>query len=78
MTRFPILAIIKPLDEHESIVDHQIYQFYPETGTQYNKPGNVTMTVNDNDAFFIQETHGWNLRVRLWKKRQNQHTRKIE
>ena len=43
----PILDIKEALEEDESIVNYQIYQFYPESGTQLNNPGNITITVNN-------------------------------
>ena len=47
-----ILDINQALDEDESIVNYQLYQFYPETGTQLNNPGNITITVNNSDNFY--------------------------
>ena len=48
----PILDIKEGLDEDESIVNYQFYQFYPESGTQLNNPGNITITVNNSDNFY--------------------------
>ena len=48
----PILDIKEELEEDESIVNYQIYQFYPESGTQLNNPGNITITVNNSDNFY--------------------------
>ena len=47
-----ILDIKEGLEEDESIVNYQFYQFYPESGTQLNNPGNVTITVNNSDNFY--------------------------
>ena len=48
----PILDIEEPLREDDSIDNYQFYQFYPETGTQLNNPGNITLTVNNSDNFY--------------------------
>ena len=48
----PILDIKEASEEDESIVNYQIYQFYPESGTQLNNPGNVTITVNNSNNFY--------------------------
>ena len=47
-----LLNIKESLEEDESIVNYQCYQFYPETGTQLNNPGNITITVNNSDNFY--------------------------
>ena len=47
-----LLNIKEALEEDESIVNYQCYQFYPETGTQLNNPGNITITVNNSDNFY--------------------------
>ena len=47
-----LLDITEALEEDESIVNYQCYQFYPETGTQLNNPGNITITVNNSDNFY--------------------------
>ena len=47
-----ILDIKQGLEEDESIVNYQLYQFYPESGTQLNNPGNITITVNNSDNFY--------------------------
>lgn len=47
-----ILNLEETLGEDESIVNYQYYQFYPETGSQLNSPGNVTITVNNSDNFY--------------------------
>ena len=47
-----ILDIKQGLEEDESIVNYQLYQFYPESGTQLNNPGNITITVNNRDNFY--------------------------
>ncbi len=48
----PILDIKEQLEVDESIVNYQLYQFYPESGTQLNNPGNITITVNNSDNFY--------------------------
>ena len=48
----PIFDIKEALEEDESVVNYQFYQFYPETGTQLNNPRNVTITVNNSDNFY--------------------------
>ena len=48
----PILDIKEGLEEDESIINYQLYQFYPETGSQLNNPGNITVTVNNSDNFY--------------------------
>ena len=48
----PILDVKEGLEEDESIVNYQMYQFYPESGTQLNTPGNVTITVHNSDNFY--------------------------
>ena len=53
-----ILDIKEGLEEDESIVNYQYYQFYPQTGTQYNNPGNITITVNNSDNFY-QPANSW-------------------
>ena len=47
-----LLNIKEGLEEDESIVSYQCYKFYPETGTQLNNPGNITITVNNSDNFY--------------------------
>ena len=47
-----ILNIKEGLNEDDSIVAYEYYQFYPETGTQYNNPGNITITVHNSDNFY--------------------------
>ena len=47
-----MLNIKEGLIEDDSIVSNEIYQYYPETGTQYNSPGNITISVNNSDTFF--------------------------
>ena len=47
-----ILNIKEPLEEDESIVNFQYYHFSPETGSQLNTPGNITITVQNSDSFF--------------------------
>ena len=47
-----LLDIKERLEEDESIVNYQCYQFYLETGTQLNIPGNITITVNNSDNFY--------------------------
>ncbi len=47
-----ILDIREGLDEDESIVNYQFYQFYPEAGIQLNNPGNITLTVQNSDNFY--------------------------
>ena len=47
-----ILNIKEGLSEDDSIVAYEYYQFYPETGTQYNNPGNITITVHNSDNFY--------------------------
>ena len=47
-----ILDIKETLDEDESIVNYQYYHFSPETGSQLNTPGNITITVQNSDSFF--------------------------
>ena len=46
------LNIKEGLSEDDSIVAYEYYQFYPETGTQYNNPGNITITVHNSDNFY--------------------------
>lgn len=48
----PILEVKEGLAEDESIENYQLYQFYPESGTQLNNPGNITITVNNSDNFY--------------------------
>ena len=47
-----ILDIKEGLTEDESIVAYELYQFYPEVGTQYNNPGNLTISVQNSDNFY--------------------------
>ena len=47
-----ILNIKEGLNEDESIVAYELYQFYPEVGTQYNNPGNLTISVQNSDNFY--------------------------
>ena len=47
-----ILNIKEGLNEDDSVVAYEYYQFYPETGTQYNNPGNITITVHNSDNFY--------------------------
>ena len=49
-----LLNIKEALEEDESM-NYQCYQFYPETGTQLNNPGNITITVNNSDNFSVSE-----------------------
>ena len=53
-----ILDIKEGLTEDESIVAYELYQFYPEVGTQYNNPGNITISVQNSDNFLIRPAHG--------------------
>ena len=46
------------LEEDESTVNYQIYQFYPETGAQLNDPGYITITVNNSNNFY-HPAHLW-------------------
>ena len=46
------IIIDEALNENESIINYQLYQFYPVTGTQLNNPGNITITVNNSDNFY--------------------------
>ena len=48
----PILDIKEGLQEDDSIVNYQFYQFYPEAGAQLDNPGNLTITVNNSDNFY--------------------------
>ena len=47
-----ILNIKEPLEGDESVVNYQYCHFYPETGSQLNTPGNITITVQNSDSFF--------------------------
>ena len=47
-----LLNIREGLEEDESITSYETYQFYPESGTQYNTPGNITITVHNSDNFY--------------------------
>ena len=47
-----ILDIEEPIREDDSIDNYQYYQFYTETGTQLNNPGNITLTVNNSDNLY--------------------------
>ena len=71
----PILDIKEPLREDDSIVDNQFYQFFPETGTQLNNPGNITLTVNNSDNFYHPANSFCNLRVNWYRKRMTHLTR---
>jgi hypothetical protein len=48
-----ILNIQEGLTEDESIAACELYRFYPESGTQYNTPGNITITVHNSDNFYL-------------------------
>ena len=41
----PILRVTDDNITDESILSYETYSFNPETGTQYNNPGNITITV---------------------------------
>ena len=47
-----ILSIKEGLNEDESIINYEYYQFNTETGTQCNNPGNITITVHNSDSFY--------------------------
>ena len=47
-----ILDKEEPIREDDSIDNYQYYQFYTETGTQLNNPGNITLTMNNSDNFY--------------------------
>ena len=47
-----ILDITEALDEDESIVDWNLYEFNPVSGAQMNNPGNITISVNCSDDFY--------------------------
>ena len=60
-----MLSIKEGFTEDDSIVHNKIFQYYPETGSQYNSPGNITIiSANNSDTFFILLIHGWSLRVK--------------
>ena len=48
-----IMNIREGLEDDESIASYETYQFYPESGTQYNTPGNITITVHNSDNFYL-------------------------
>ena len=68
-----ILNIKEGLEEDESIVNYQCYQFYPETGTQLNNPGNITITVNNSDNFYHPGSSWLEFEGKLEKKIEGHH-----
>ena len=44
----PILKVGDNYTTDESILSYETYSFYPETGVQYNNPGNITITVQNS------------------------------
>ncbi len=65
----PILDIKEQLETDESIVNYQLYQFYPESGTQLNNPGNITITVNNSDNFYHPAYSWLEFEVQVVKKK---------
>ena len=47
-----ILDITEALEEDETIVDYNLYEFNPVSGAQMNNPGNITINVNCSDDFY--------------------------
>ena len=54
----PILRVTDDYTTDESILSYETYSFYPETGTQYNNPGNITITVQ-NSANWYHPAKSW-------------------
>ena len=47
-----MLLISENYTEDESISGYETYSFNPETETQLNNPGNITITVQNSDNFY--------------------------
>ena len=48
----PILKVGDNYTTDESILSYETYSFYPETGVQYNNPGNITITVQNSPNWY--------------------------
>ena len=42
-----------PFQEDNSLLSKKIYTFNPITGTQFNNPGPITITVQNTDSFWL-------------------------
>ena len=49
----PILKFFEQLVEDDSINNDELYSYYPESGTQLNNSGNITIRVNNTDNFYL-------------------------
>ena len=52
MFKNPILDIEETPEEDVSIIRCETYDYYPITGSQLDSPGNIALTVQNNDNFF--------------------------
>ena len=48
----PILKITDNYVVDESITDYETYAFNPITGTQFNNPGSITITIQNSDNWY--------------------------
>ena len=48
----PILKITDNYVVDESITDYETYTFNPITGTQFNNPGSITITIQNSDNWY--------------------------
>ena len=49
----PILRFGDNYAVDESICNKEIYTFNPITGTQFNNPGSITLTIQNSDNFYL-------------------------
>ena len=49
----PILRFNEQLEEDDSVINDELYSYYPESGTQLNNSGNITIRVNNTDNFYL-------------------------
>ena len=69
----PILKVSDNYTTDESILSYETYSFNPETGTQFNNPGNITITVQNSPNWYHPAKSWLEIEGELVKKSDGEH-----